>query len=146
MTFQLAGTWEGHSQGLLTLTVVQRTTTALTYPILTKPKYMVPDKLFGDCLKKGKSVPLYAANTEWLKCGAMEGSESKLYWLAQKQVWQNRPRKSKSVNTGRALAHRRWSKSPAFPLFPFKYLLLPPLGEQWCRGAFRHFQLVMVPS
>lgn len=32
------------------------------------------------------------------------------------------------------------------PLFPFEYLLLPTLGERWCRRAFRDFQLVMVPS
>lgn len=109
---------------------------------------MVPDKPFGDCIKKGKNVPLYTANTEWLKCGAVEGSERDLYWHAQKQIWQNWQRKSKSVNTERALVHRRWPKSPAFPLFPFKYLLLRPLGEQWCkhRRTFRHFQLVMVPS
>lgn len=120
--------------------------TALTYPILTKLKYMVPEKLLADCLKKGKNVPLYTANTGWLKCGACEDSDSKLNWHSQNRIWQNWQMKSTSVNTGRGLARRRWPSSLAFPLFLFPYLLLPPLGDQWCRRTFRCFQTFMVPS
>lgn len=60
--------------------------TAFIYPILTKPKYVVLDKLVKGCLKKGKNVPLYTADTEWLKGGAAEGPDRKLYFHAQKRI------------------------------------------------------------
>lgn len=148
MTLQLAGTWEGHNQGLLTLTAVRWTYSSyLACPDKTK----VHDawqtvwrllKEMEECATlHGKQRMIEMWSLEMWKAliasciGVLKsGSDRTDRWS------------QKSVSTRRGLAHRRWPKSPAFPLFPFEYLLLPPLGEQWCRRTLRHFQLFRVPS
>lgn len=42
-------------------------------------------------LNKGKNVPLYTADTEWLQFEAVGGPGSKSYQQAQKRIWSTEP-------------------------------------------------------